>query len=145
MAKLSANGYSLGKLSYLKFDKNYMSNGHILINRGDGWKQYKKVKEGFDPKDVFTQAHKAYCEKLDACPSLKDFYKLLFDETSLKNRAMVVTAFEMLGNDIDGLWASLDDYDMRIELETLQEMADCYDMGMKELRAYKEKLAGKIN
>jgi len=57
MALISKHGETLHLSELLTSKIAIMSDGHILQNKGEGWKLYKKLKEGVNPT-IYAQKHK---------------------------------------------------------------------------------------
>lgn len=124
MAKLSAHGNEIGRIEYVSKTVAYFQDGKILKNDGFGWKTYGTVKIGFTAQDAFNRSKenqtRFYAENL--CFKR---YRDLMTDIPLSIRWKVLSAFEMMGDDIDGVWSTLDDsYETRsrFSLEDLQEI-----------------------
>lgn len=62
MAKLSAHGTMVGEFIRLASKIRFMSDKYVLINRGSGWKKWRKVKQDRTPEQVL-QSFKESQEK----------------------------------------------------------------------------------
>lgn len=135
MAKLSAHDISKDRIvNFLTFKKAYGTDGIILIDRGDGWKKYGKVKEGFTPDQALARAKEKQAEKERNQPFYAKFKKALHAETTMKNRAEVMALIQIMYDDPDGIWATLDDYGMRIEITDLCELCQLYKLAKDEIK-----------
>ena len=109
MAKLSAHGTQIGEVKLLTKTKRYFSDGKILINYGDGWKLFGKVKPGMDPGEVSKTAEEKQKEGLRIRPLYAKYFKLLHKSAGMNLRSKLHTAVSMMPEDPDGAWACLDD------------------------------------
>ena len=124
MATLSKHGeYKVFKGTLNNYA--YCSDGNVLRNQGFGWKLWKKLKKDVDWLESFNRAVKNLEEK-EKNPVNKfrmDFSDLLVKLVpSLKNRQLVMTSIELMPDDPDGLFSTLDDY---YETRNILSLDDC--------------------
>lgn len=133
MAKLCAHGSKFGEFDFLGYRIAHMSDGKILRNSGAGWKRYKKVKPQFSPFAAYIAAKERFEKLLAENPAYREYRELLLKITgSLEARVHVHCIISMLGNDIDGCWAELNDYGDSYSLEDVKDLCDAYASMMRE-------------
>ena len=135
MATLRKHGKELARIEFARFTKVFCADGKILKNRGDGWKISATVKPGFNPVDVAATAVRRNQEKLDACPNWARFIKLV-TRWGVRTRCMLVTAIEMMPEDPDGVWSTMDDHGKHFDLEDIVELCKAFCAGDPELQAF---------
>ncbi len=107
MAKLSAHGVELWREERLTSRKAYMADGKILINSGSGWKLHGNWKKGVNVADAVARQKSRY----DAKPHEYHTYIAALKATgSIEDRWKLHTAIEMMPNDPDGVWSSLEGF-----------------------------------
>ena len=106
MAKLSANGTEIGTLEFVQSKRRYMSNGYILENKGFGWKRWGKVKPDYTPQQAFERAKARQEEALAKRPASKAYRDAIF-QWPVSKRWKITMAFQLLGDDVDGVWSEL--------------------------------------
>lgn len=132
MATLYKHG-EIGQIERLIYKIAYCADGNIMQNNGNGWKLWKKLKEGIDPRVHFEKQKNAYQEKLNKFPCFASWRNKLHKLISFKDRAIVVEGIKMLGNDLDGLWSELNDYGrVQIDLDDLKELIEAYNLAIQE-------------
>lgn len=109
MATLYKHG-ELGQIERLDCKLAYCADGKILRNDGDGWKCWRKLKAGIDPRAHFEEAKKKYAEKLRDGPAFSAWRDLLHSLVSFRCRNLVVRTIGLMPQDPDGVWAELSDY-----------------------------------
>lgn len=133
MATLQANG-EIGQYTFLTYKIAVCANGKILRNDGRGWKKWKKLKEGVNPVEYYNLRRKKSGEYLVNSPCYAAFKLRFMEEFSLVQRCIVLEAFKLLSNDIDGLWSELNDIlRISIDVETVKELCKLYNNWQKEL------------
>lgn len=140
MAKLSAHGIEVGRIEFATKNMAWFSDGKVLENRGFGWKISGKIKAGFTPESAYRTTLEKQKEFLDARPMRAEYTKLLL-EIPLSIRWKVLSALDLMGDDIDGVWSTLDDdYDTRgrFALEDIQELLAANKAAAQEFRDLKE-------
>ena len=142
MATLNKHGDKLAEIERLTSKLAYMSDGKILINRGDGWKQYARVKPGIDPAKHAQERQEAYAARLAERPEFDRYRKGLHDTICFGQRYMVNEVLSALSNDPDGVWSELNDtLGFSIDVEECCELCRLYESALaesKELRQAKE-------
>lgn len=146
MATLQAHGREIGRIEFPEMRLAYMADGKILRNRGDGWKLFKKVKPGVDPREAYRLRLAAREDAVRRNPTyglyIRELTKLA---GSLECRARLHMMIEMMPTDPDGIWSELaDGYDEmsrkigRIEIDDLCSVCALYRGAVEtaqELRA----------
>jgi len=135
MATLSKHGRELARIEFAMFTKVFCEDGKILKNHGGGWKIAARVKPGFDPDTVAKNAVARNREKLEACPNWARFMKLA-TQWSVKRRWMLVTAIEMMPNDPDGVWSTMDDHGISMCIDDVVELCEAWRVGQQELQVF---------
>ena len=104
MARLHANGGSLGVLDYGYKKVSIQANGTVLQNWGEGWKIRGKIKPQYDPLFV----HEERQSKLDNDALLIAYRRALWDACGrLLDRNKLHTLIGLLPDDLDGIWAEM--------------------------------------
>lgn len=139
MATLSKHG-QIGQIERLTFKVAYCHDGQILRNQGDGWKVWKRLKPEFasDPVGAFERAKARYAEKLATRPEFAAWRSMLHELVSFSHRWMVVTAIEMMPQDPDGVWSTLDDYStlgIDLSIEDCVQLCRAYEAASAEAKA----------
>ena len=139
MAKLSAHGAELYRIEHVTYRVARMSDGKILRDNGGGWKLWKKLKPGFDPVEQARKAREFH-ENVTADRVWRSDYrrKMVGEFPCLEKRIMASTAIELMPDDADGVWATLDDEGTGTDLDTVVELCDLYKRAMAEGKAAKE-------
>jgi hypothetical protein len=142
MAKLSAHGIEIGRIEYLTKRVAAFEDGKLLANYGDGWKLWKRVKDGADPRENFKRRVDNLRECEEACPAWAEYKRALHSDFSLSERSLVHTAVQMMPSDPDGCWVELQDM-ARIDcdIETLCKLCGLIERAQAEMKAYKARLA----
>lgn len=120
MATLSKQGTEIARFELMRKTYSFRSNGTVLGNTGEGWKLVK-LKEGCTV-ETFRQSIVDRESRLS--PQFKAYRKAVCREFPLSIRAEYLELANLLGDDIDGLWAHLDDLGKHTDLETLRELND---------------------
>lgn len=116
MATLKKHGTEVARFDYLRFSLSFRSDGAILKNEGEGWK-LAKLKEGWT-FDSFLQDCKDREDKRSR--AYKEYRCAVLSEFPLSVREIYLTLEDLMSGDIDGLWSSLEDQGIHVDLETLQ-------------------------
>jgi hypothetical protein len=134
MAKLSAHGQEIGRIHYIRKSTAYFPDGKILCNRGDGWKLYKNVKPGIDPREAFRHCQESHWSLLQSKPALRAYHHAI-TAIPLSKRWKLTTAMEVLGDDLDGIWSeTCDGYGDNLDLsvEEIHEMVSLRNAAISE-------------
>lgn len=135
MATLEDNGVELLRHEGTTCRLSYRSNGYVLRDNGDGWKRWRRAKEGADWLAFIEERRKEYNNPPDNFFWREKYRTLLIAQSkSLEKRQMINCLIETLGFDLDGLWAELDDNGFRIELDDLKELVEAYNNRSKEIK-----------
>ena len=104
MACLSKHGEYI-KFEFPRYNKAYCEDGTVLVNYGNGWKLYGKLKM------AYADAIKGIKAKQAAVgPSSQKLYAELFRMAgNLKSRVMLCQALEAYAHDPDGMFVELDE------------------------------------
>jgi hypothetical protein len=135
MATLSKNGLEVGRVEYLDHVVSIRSNGNVLRNNGFGWKRWRKVKGGLLPEHALARRQELMAKRCEACPNYAQQRKVLL-RFGLEKRQRIIAALDTLGDDIDGVWATLDDCGVKMSFEAVRELSNCRKLGTLELVAY---------
>lgn len=141
MAKLSAHGKEIGRIEFLNYTKAYFEDGKILKNSGFGWKLHAKVKPGIDPVANYQDAKQKAEDYLAIRPAFREYKKAFHDIAGLSKRWKLAAAFDMLGDDIDGIWSECcDGYGDNIacDVEEIAELSRLRKAAAAEARMLKE-------
>jgi hypothetical protein len=136
MAKLSAHGAELLRVEFSTYRLAYMSDGKILRDSGGGWKTYKKIKTCFD-----IRTHVESVRQHFAVVTPDRVCRAHFRETlsrgfpCLETRIQVVTAIELMPDDPDGVWSTLEDYGAQVDLDTVVNLCRDYKAAIAEGQA----------
>jgi hypothetical protein len=134
MASLNKNGEELFRLDLLRESRSYRSNGFVLINRGFGWKRGKN--HGPEKIGEVIERRKANEEKLQQDrPWFCQYRALVQAEFPLSTRWKYLAAENLLGDDLDGIWATLDDDGIRVDLQDLFRIRVLRDAMERENKA----------
>ena len=109
MAALSKHGTELYRYDTLTHRVAHMSDGHILKNDGFGWKLWRKCKPGVQPEDAASGKRLRNEERDRNEPSFCALREWFVENVPFGQRWKVLQAFEMMPDDLDGVWATLDD------------------------------------
>jgi len=126
MAKLSAHGVELFREDLLTKRYAYMSDGVVLVNRGDGWKKHGKVKTGMTPEAAINIIKDRAAEFDHTHPAWIAYRSAVHAVVPLESRWHLCEAVKTLQNDPDGLYAELtDDFSGRFHHVTVN---DCIEL-----------------
>ncbi len=134
MAKLSAHGIEIGRIEYTSKTIAFFNDGSTLINNGFGWKKHAKIKSEYTPQQAFDLGKEKQIKFREQNPAFRKYQDLMLD-IPLSIRWKVITAFEMMDGDIDGVWSSLDDsYETRgrFSFEDLAEINEARKAAAQE-------------
>ena len=116
MATLSKHGHEVARFDYLKFSASFRSDGTILTNHGDGWK-LAKLRDGCTFEGALATCREKEAKRSRA---FLDYRAAVISEFPLAQRLIYLELSDLLDGDIDGLWSSLEDAGIHVDLETLQ-------------------------
>lgn len=116
MATLSKRGNEVARFNYLRFSLSFRSDGTILKNEGDGWK-LARLKDGIEFNAFLADC---YAREEKRTRAFKDYRAAVISEFPLSIREVFLTLEDLMDGDIDGLWSSLEDQGIHVDLETLQ-------------------------
>lgn len=135
MASLNKNGTELFRLHLLREDRSYRSNGVVLINRGFGWKKGKTYE---DIHSIIAQ-RKAKEEQVKRdFPCFVEYRKAVQNEFPLSIRWKYLAAVEMLGDDLDGIWSTLDDDRISVSIENIAHIHNLRAASLLEMKHSKD-------
>jgi hypothetical protein len=137
MAVLSKHGAELYRYEGLSYKLSFRSDGQIMRDNGQGWKLWKRVKQGVSVEDYAARQQAKHAEMDRNKPAFAEFRSLLHDLVAFKARYWVVSAIELMPDDPDGCCTELSEGPMRYS-DTAPELDldDC----VKLCRAYKAAL-----
>lgn len=139
MANLKNHGSEILRLEYLSSSVSCRSDGYLLRNTGNGWKLFRKVKPGIDPVSYFAGKAERRNARLAACPIYAQYIRKL-SEYGVSTRSMIHRTLELIPNDPDGVWSTLEDYGKHADLDDLVELSRLHTPAIKQLREYNEAL-----
>ena len=136
MAKLSAHGAELFRVEFSTYRLAYMSDGSILRDCGGGWKTYKKIKTGFAIHTHVESVRQHFAVVTPDRVCRAHFRETLVREfPCLQTRIQVVTAIELMPDDPDGVWSTLEDYGAEVDLDTVVNLCRGYQAAIAEGKA----------
>lgn len=144
MAALSKHGEELARIEGLTTRKAYMSDGTVLKNIGFGWKIGAKVRPGFDVREVARRALEIHATMPDRMPARYAFQSFFHDNAPFGQRWKVKSALDMMPDDIDGVWATLDDdYQTRglLSVDDVRKLAELNRAAIEEQKHRKGQTA----
>lgn len=134
MATIKGHGGEVGRIEKLTYDVLFCSDGTVLRNSGDGWRNWRKLRVALLAGDTCKKHQELYEEKLARLPEFAS-WRALVHGFPLRNRALLVDAVSLLSNDADGLWAELEDRHLPCTVEEAQALAAAYLAAVKEANA----------
>jgi hypothetical protein len=136
MAKLSAHGIEVGRVSYTTYTKAYTSDKTVLKNHGDGWKLAGKVKPEFSVEYAFNQATERLKKWEREHPFGLAYKKELHNLASQSKRLRLHTVIQLMYDDCDGVWSECcDGYDsIHADLDEINELCKLYALALSENR-----------
>lgn len=136
MAKLSAHGAELFRVEFSTYRLVYMSDGSILRDCGDGWKTYKKIKAGFDIRTHVESVRQHFAVVTPDRVCRAHWRETLAREfPCLETRIQVVTTIELMPDDPDGVWSTLEDYGAELDVDTVVKLCRDYKAAIAEGKA----------
>lgn len=140
MAKIKAHGYEIGTLEYTDYNKRYMSDGVVLINRGSGWKIHGKVKEGHNIRDVYEKALAKQIQAKVQFPCSFEYRKQLHDLAPISKRWVLHSAVKANPQDPDGVWSDVCDgvWNVHADIDEIVMLCRFYLLAVKELKQAEE-------
>lgn len=118
MATLSKNGIETARVELLRKTYSFRSNGKILKNDGFGWKLVT-LKEGITPDQFLANLRS---REASLTPLFREYRALVQSEFPLSIRWKYLELASLLDDDIDGIWAHLDDEGIHVDVETLRRL-----------------------
>lgn len=107
MARLKAHGIELDRREYATQRVAVMSDGNIMRDFGTGWKLWKRLKVGVDPKEYAAKCRASY----NALPEFfHDYVKTLKDATGLPFRSRLHELVKVMPSDPDGVYSEFNDH-----------------------------------
>ena len=140
MARLSAHGAEIGTVYFTTSARRFMSDGHVLVNKGFGWKLYKKLERGEEVHAAYLQQLGAQTELLAKRPHTAAYRKCLHNLAGMGNRWKLHMAVEAMPDDCDGVWSqACDGYGNNIhaDVDEVGELCRLYKLAVEEQRAAK--------
>lgn len=137
MATLYKHG-EIGQIERVAYKLAYCEDGKILRNDGDGWKQWRKLKPGLDPKAIFEERKAKYAQKLADNPAFAAWRSLFHSLVSFKHRNIVLSTISMMPGDPDGCWSTFDDYSfygVELSLDEWVQLCRAYEAAQAEARS----------
>ena len=142
MATLYKHGAEIGRLEYLTYNVAVMADGKLLRNRGDGWKLWRKCKDGINPADAFAARKAAVTRKEQECPTYAWYKHELHAKFPLKTRFLAHTVITSMPQDPDGCWSEFNDMvGHSIDLDTVVSLCRAWQSAEMEVKEYRARLA----
>lgn len=139
MATLSKHGRELGRVNGIGAVFSIREDGHILINRGTGWKLYKKCRPGVDPSIVAEQAIRQFQDRLDSRPGMAEYLKALHDAAPMSKWNQLHLLVQTLPDDPDGVWAEANDMlGIHLDYSEADELCSLYGAYYRSCQRAKE-------
>jgi len=139
MAKLKAHGKEIARWELPSSRIALFEDGHLLRNRGDGWKLYRKLKPGVDVVEAAAHRNALMERKLEACPGWARLIKLLNGAASLRNRGLLLACIDMMPSDPDGVWSECNDsLGLNLTVDDCVELCEALADSELELKAWAE-------
>lgn len=121
------HGGLVGTITYLTNVVGYCQDGNVLIDLGNGWKTFGRLKPGLDPKTSFKNAQERLDQRFSDNPEVLEYYQELHDMCALENWALVHEAVVLSYQDPDGLWAELCDLlDLHFDISEVVSLCKKY-------------------
>lgn len=140
MAKLSAHGKEIGRITYTTYAKAYMEDGVVLKNAGFGWKVAGKVKAGFTPQSAYETALASQRAFAETHPRLMAYRKELHEMAGLGKAWKLHMAVQVMPDDPDGVWSeACDGYgdNVHADIDEVSHLCDLYKSALDESRELK--------
>ena len=128
MAKLSAHGTELARRETPTGRIAVMSDGQILRNQGAGWKLWKRLKPGVDPK-AYADKFKAFTAAIPF--EVQAYIDALQNAADLEHRWRLHTAITLMPQDPDGVWSECDDYGYTLDLDDIVKACRAYEVAQR--------------
>ena len=132
MARLCKHGAEIGRIEKLLSTRAYFEDGTILSNAGTGWKLRGKLKAGLVPAEAHAKAAASYQEHLATRPSFAAYRKALHDAAGRGLRWRLHTAIQLMPDDCDGVWSTMDDERESFSLEEIAALCRAYKSAVEE-------------
>lgn len=139
MAKLSAHAV-FGKIDYLTYSLAWGLDGTVLVNHGDGWTIKGRIKNS-TPESCRRHFEASQNLKLaweESHPHYAKYLALLHRTVGRSYWGLVHSAVVESGNDPDGLWSTLGDFDYKLGHLTLDDclaLCKAFDLYQAERQA----------
>ena len=140
MAKLAVHGAEIGTVYFTTSARRYMSDGHILQNKGFGWKLCHKVRDGESIQEAFAKQVESQKALLANRPHTVAYRKALHSLAGLGNRWKLHMAVEAMPDDCDGVWSqACDGYgdNIHADVDEVGDLCRLYKLAVEEQRAAK--------
>lgn len=123
-------------------DKRYLDNGAIeKTYDGKTWKKYRQVKPGVDVAGHTAKALRLFDERLTKQPFYREFRALMISLTdNLEDRTKIILAIDLMPDDLDGVYSTLQDEGIDLSFEDIQQVAEAYDLYKDEKAATKKQV-----
>mgnify|MGYP003325815722 CR=1 FL=1 len=140
MAKLSAHGSEIGRITYKASVKAYFADGKVLKNAGFGWKLHAKVKDGISPRKAFENAKARRAEFLSNKPAYRAYLAELHAMAGVCKRWKLDSAIQLMHDDPDGVWSEVcDGYGDNIsaDIDEVVNICKLYKLAIAEMHELK--------
>jgi hypothetical protein len=136
MATLKKHGAELARFEYVTHTLAVMEDGHVLRNDGHGWKCYRKAKPGITGAELARLRTESFNTRRAACPSHDAFVRGLCAAVDRRHRWMLAEAINLMPSDPDGVFCTLEDHNVNVDLDDIVNLCRLCEAGKLELQAY---------
>lgn len=138
MATIYKHG-EIGQIERVAYKLCFCADGKILRNDGDGWKLWRTLKPGVDPREHYEKAKANYAAKLQEKPAFAEWRTLFHNTFAFCHRYMALTVISSMPQDPDGVWSELNDYlNISIGVEEVVEVCRAYEAAERESQPQEE-------
>ena len=136
MATLQKNGREIARFEQLKQTYSVRESGAVLVNAGHGWKR-ATLKPGVTAKQFIETMESAEANRKINRPAFCAYRKAILGEFPLSMRWKFFALIDIMPDDLDGVWAELNDDGHMIDIDTLAEIRDLKAASAAEYGALK--------
>jgi len=138
MATLKKHGAELARFEYVTHSLVVMEDGHVLRNDGHGWKCYRKAKPGVTGAELARLRTESFNTRRAACPNHDAFVRGLCAAVDRRHRWMLAEAINLMPSDPDGVFCTLEDHGVEVDLDTIVDLCRLCEPGQAGLQAFFE-------
>lgn len=138
MATLKAHG-EIGQIQYLTYRIACCADGKILKNSGDGWKLYRKIiNPAVTPEENYQKKLAKFEDYENNRPRYVEFRDAFHGAVPFGDRWRVMAALELLSDDPDGLWSTVNELHDEYPFEEIEALCQAYNLMMNERAEHKQ-------